>query len=86
MTNEISRVQRQLERALAFAHAALEETTIYRVAQAHEYADRVLPQVIELKPMALSEARQVFEHVTQLRAVLRILDQKFRGEEAKTSN
>ena len=84
--NMISRMQRQLERALAFAHAALEDTTVYRVAQARAYADRVLPQVIGMKPLPLSEARQVFEHVSQLRAVLRILEQKMHGEEAKTPN
>jgi hypothetical protein len=84
--SENSRMQRQLERALAFAHAALEDTTVYRVAQARAWAERVLPQVMDLRPMGLSEAQQVFDHVSQLRAVLRILDQKTQGEEAKTPN
>jgi hypothetical protein len=71
-------VQRQLERALAFAHAALDETTAHRVAQAKIYAAEVLPQLAAMRPtaLALGEARQIFEHVSQLRAVMKVLERK----------
>jgi hypothetical protein len=63
---------------LAFAHAALDETTAHRVAQAKVYANEVLPLIASMEPtaLALGEARQLFEHVSQLRAVMRVLDSK----------
>jgi hypothetical protein len=72
-------VQRKLEHALAFAHAALDETTLSRVAQAKVYAAEVLPVIAGLQPtaLALGEARHLYERVKQLRAVLRALDRKW---------
>lgn len=67
-----------IEKALAFAHAALDDTTPQRAAEAFMYAHRVLPEVVKTKPRAvgLGEARHLFELVGQLRAALAILDRK----------
>jgi hypothetical protein len=81
-------MQRQVEMALAFAHAALEETTSHRVAQARTYANEILPQIASLTPSAFSlgEARQLFEHVTQLRAVLGVLERKLEYRRPREAN
>jgi hypothetical protein len=78
MMKNVQAVQRQIERALAFAHAALDETTAHRVAQARVYVAEVLPQLAAVKStaLALGEARQLFEHVSQLRAVMKVLERK----------
>lgn len=69
-------LEKQIERALAFVHAALEDASPYRLAQARAHAEAVLPRVAALKPQALplGDAQRLFEHVGQLRAVLRVLD------------
>jgi hypothetical protein len=71
-------VQGLVERALAFAHAALDDTTPHRVAEARTRAAEVLPHVARMKPRAvpMSDARQLFELVGQLRATLAILNRK----------
>lgn len=81
-------VQRQVERALAFAHAALDETTLQRVTQAKLYAAELLPRLATLVPaaLALGEAGQLFEHLAQLRAVLGVLDRKLGHESVQPGN
>jgi hypothetical protein len=77
MTNAHS-MQVMLERALAFAHAALDETTPHLVAESKRYAALVLPQLGRMKPTALTlgDGRRMIELVSQLRAVLEVLDRK----------
>jgi hypothetical protein len=73
--SEIHGVQKQLERALAFAHAALDEASDFRVARARYHAAAVLPKVTALPPrLALTEAHRLFQSVSQLRALMRVLD------------
>jgi hypothetical protein len=76
--SEMKRIQRQVERALAYVHAALDDSSAFSIAQARANAEQVLPRVASVMPRALSlsEARQLYEYVTQLRAVLRALDGK----------
>ena len=75
---DVQSMQRQLDQALAFAHAAVEDPTSARVEEAQRRAAEVLPQIAAMKPTALglSEARQLFEQVSQLRAILRVLDRR----------
>lgn len=81
-------VQRLVEHALAFAHAALDESTPHRVAMAKMYAAEVLPHIGRMRPAALtlSEARRLMEHVVQLRAVLEALDRKLEYRPQRESN
>jgi hypothetical protein len=74
--SEVQRIQRQIEQALAYVHAALDDRSTLSVEQARANAERVLPRVAKAMPKALSlsEARQLYEYVSQLRAVLRALD------------
>jgi hypothetical protein len=74
--SEVKKVQRQIERALAFVHAALDDDNALGVAQARANAERLLPRVASLSPLPLSEARQLYEHVSQLRAVLKVLERR----------
>ncbi len=71
-------VRRLVESALAYAHAALDDTTPMRVAAAKMYAGEVLPYLDQVKPRAvpLGEARQLLDLVGQLRAVLGVLEKK----------
>jgi hypothetical protein len=71
-------VQALVERALAFAHAALDEESPRRVSEAKMYAAQVLPYLGKTKPEAatLGEARHFLVLVGQLRAVLEVLDKK----------
>lgn len=69
-------LQRLVERALAFAHAAVDEPTPYRVLEARRHADAVVPQLDRLKQptFTLTEASGIVLMVAQLRAVLDVLD------------
>jgi hypothetical protein len=88
MTHTHSIAQRLVEKALAYAHAALDETTPYRVAEARMYAAEVLPSVSRMKPRAigLSEARALFELLGQLRAVMEVLERKVELRAQRASN
>jgi hypothetical protein len=76
--SEMKKIQRQVERALAYVHAALDDESAISIAQARANAEQVLPRVASVRPqpLSLSEARQLYEYVSQLRAVLRALDGK----------
>lgn len=65
-----------LERAIALAHAALDEPTPDRVASARRYAGEVFPRLrrIERYAMTLGEARQLAELISQLRSVIAAVD------------
>ncbi len=66
-----------VEKALAFAHAAIDETTPQRVAEAKSYAANVLPKIAGMRnAFTLGEAQQFVAAVGQLRAVLAVLERK----------
>ncbi|MCU1276543.1 MAG: hypothetical protein JWM53_89 [bacterium] len=64
-----------VERALAFAHAALDEPTDDRVVMARATAEDVLARVHKLD-FTLAEARQIVLLVGQLRAVLTVVERR----------
>ncbi|MDB4969040.1 MAG: hypothetical protein JWN44_4729 [Myxococcales bacterium] len=64
-----------VERALAFAHAALDEPSDDRLATARSCAADALERVRMLE-FTLGEARQIVLLVTQLRAVLSVAEQR----------
>jgi hypothetical protein len=76
MMRESERVQEELERALAFAHAALAEPTAERVATARRLARELMPRMTRARrrAMTLSEARELVERLQKLRTVLAALD------------
>jgi hypothetical protein len=71
-------IQRVVQKALAFAHAALDETTPHRVAAARRYAAEVLPCIERLRPSAftMSDGGELIALVGQLRALLQVLERK----------
>jgi hypothetical protein len=73
---EFERVQQLLERALAFAHAALEEPTAERVGIARRCARELMPEMTRARrrAMTLGEAQRLLARMGQLRAVLAALD------------
>jgi len=80
--------RKMVEKALAFAHAAVDETTPHRVVEAQAYAAKVLPCLAELQPVGftLGEARHFVELVGQLRAILSVLEKKLAVERANSAN
>ncbi len=73
---EIDRIQGLLERALAFAHAALEDPSEERVGFARRCARELMPEVTRARrrAMTLGEARQLVLRMRQLRTVLAALE------------
>ena len=71
-------VKQLVQKALAFAHAALEETKPHYVIEARRYAEAVLPELqqITVRPAALGEAHELFTLVGELRAVMTLLERK----------
>lgn len=67
-----------VEKALAFAQAAIDETTPQRVAEAKTYAANILPRIADMRPygFTLGEARRFVASVGQLRASLTVLERK----------
>jgi len=65
-----------LERAIALAHAALDEPTPERIASARRHAAEVFPRLrrIERYAMTLGEARLLAELITELRSVIAAVD------------
>jgi hypothetical protein len=68
-------LQSFVERALAFAHAALDNPTDERVTLARVSADDALERVRKLE-LTLGEARQIVLLVAQLRAVLSVVQRR----------
>ena len=73
-----------VRRALAFAHAALEDATPRYAIEAKRFAEEVLPRVSDIKPraVALGEAHELFQLVGQLRAVMTLLERKLQMQES----
>ena len=65
-----------LERALAFAHAAVEDPSSDRISTARSHAEAVLPKLRRVSRIraTLGEARQIVLLVTQLKRVLSAID------------
>ena len=82
---EKSPLERFLESALAFAHAALEDPSHDRLADARRYAAEVAPRMEKVKrlELTLAEARQIVLLMRQLRAVLAVVDARARPAQAK---
>jgi hypothetical protein len=82
--NEIEQIKKQIEQALAYVHAAIEDESGLNVVEARRNAEKLLPRVATVIPKALvlSDARQLYEYVSQLRALLRILDGRFASRSA----
>jgi len=81
--SDVQSVQRLLQRALAFAHAALDETTPFRVAESKRYAAQLWPRLkqLETRAFTLGEGRNVIDLCGQLRAVLEVLDRKLERQQ-----
>jgi hypothetical protein len=76
--NDSQWLRRSLEKALAFAHAAVEDASPYRIIEAKSYAHEVLPRLARLVAPSLSrsEGRRLLVLVSQLRALLYVLDRQ----------
>jgi len=73
---------RFVERALAFAHVALDEPSAYNLAAAETCAQEALTRIRRLE-FTLSEARQIVLLVSQLRSVLAAATNRRDDEEAE---
>lgn len=71
-------VRKLVERALAFAHAAVDEPSPNHIAEAKKYVAMVLPLMAypASKGVPLGDARLLVELVGQLRAVLQVVERK----------
>jgi hypothetical protein len=69
----------ELERALAFAHAALEHPSLENVERARRHATAVLARLQRTR-LTLGEAPRTLLMATQLRTVLNAVDEARTGE------
>ncbi len=78
MMSEAQGLQKLVERALAFAHAAVDEPTTYRILEARAQADKLQPLLGRMKqpPFTLAEANRIVTLMSQLRAVLDVLERR----------
>jgi hypothetical protein len=81
-------LRKSVEKALAFAHAAVDEPTAYRILEAKSYAEEVLPRIGRLRPptFTLSQARRMMALIGQLRAILKVLDRRLQPNPAALAN
>jgi hypothetical protein len=75
MTPDVDMVRRYLERALALAHAALDEPTPARIAEAHATGQDALALVAQRRPAAttLEDGHVLYAHASRLRGLLAVL-------------
>ena len=71
-------IRQMVQKALAFAHAALDDTRPIYVAAARRYAASVLPkaQRLQRRGLPLGEAHELLALVGQLRAVMGLLERQ----------
>jgi hypothetical protein len=71
-------VRRIVEEALAFAHAALDDPTPKRIAEAKRHAAHVLPSMARAtaRGLALGDAKQLVDLVGELRAMLQVAERR----------
>ena len=72
MTN-VDTLKRYFERALALAHAAVDEPTAQRVADARAIGDDALRLAARAHPATLSEGHELVAHAMRLRTLLRMM-------------
>jgi hypothetical protein len=67
-----------VEQALAFAHAAIDDPTPNRLAEAKRQAANVLPSMARAtaRGVPLSDAKRLVDLVGQLRAVLEVAERR----------
>ncbi|MCU1280630.1 MAG: hypothetical protein JWM53_4176 [bacterium] len=75
MTPDVEMLRRYLERALALAHAALDEPTPARIADAHATGQDALALVANRRPAAttLADGHVLYAHASRLRGLLAVL-------------
>jgi hypothetical protein len=75
---EAQTLQKLVERALAFAHAAVDDPTAVHILEARSYALKIVPELGRLKQpsFTMTEATRIVSLVSQLRAVLDVLDRR----------
>ena len=73
--NDVEALRRYLERALALAHAALEEPTPARITEAQAIARDALALVARGRPAAttLADGHILYARASRLRALLAVL-------------
>ena len=73
---DVEMLRRYFERALALAHAALDEPTAERIADAYAIGTDVLALAARGRPAAatLAEGHMLFAHASRLRALLDLLE------------
>ena len=75
MTPDVEGLRRYLERALALAHAALDEPTADRIVEAHSIGADALALAARRRPAptTLADGHVLFAHASRLRALLAAL-------------
>jgi hypothetical protein len=75
---DVKTLKRYFERALALAHAAVDEPTPDRIADAVAVGEEVLTLAARGRPAAstLTDGHDLFAHATRLRALLALLDEQ----------
>lgn len=75
---DVKTLKRYFERALALAHAAVDEPTPDRIADAVAVGEEVLTMAARGRPAAstLTDGHELFAHATRLRGLLAILDEQ----------
>jgi len=75
---DVKTLKRYFERALALAHAAVDEPTPDRIADAVAVGEEVLTLAARGRPAAstLTDGHELFAHATRLRALLTLLDEE----------
>jgi hypothetical protein len=75
---DVETLKRYFERALALAHAAVDEPTPDRIADAVAVGEEVLTLAARGRPAAstLTDGHELFAHATRLRALLAMLDEE----------
>jgi len=74
---DVETLRRYFERALALAHAAVEDPTTERIADAQAVGAEVLELAARGRPAAatLTDGHVLFAHASRLRALLGMLDE-----------
>ncbi len=75
--NDVETLRRYFERALALAHAAVDDPTAERIADAQAIGAEVLLLAARGRPAAttLTDGHILFAHASRLRALLAMLDE-----------
>lgn len=74
---DVETLKRSFERALALAHAAVDEPTVEHIADAQELGREVLLLAARRRPAAttLADGHMLLAHASRLRALLALVDE-----------